>query len=89
MIVETFTKLKAQDNEAALSPEVIRKIYSELSSEVDAIVDQGEIPVVACSPMARPYFRKLIEAVLSNVTVLSFAEIPPEVEIKSIATIGL
>jgi len=84
-LAESFTAAKAQGVEMALSPEVIRQVYTQLSSKVEELTNQGETPIVACSPMVRPYFRKLIESVLPNVVVLSYAEIPPEVEIQSTA----
>ena len=89
IIVESFAKSQAQGSEIALSPETMNKIYSELSSKADAMIANGENAIVICSPMVRPYFRKLIESILPAIVVLSYAEIPPDVEIKSIATIGL
>ncbi|MBN2008088.1 flagellar biosynthesis protein FlhA [candidate division KSB1 bacterium] len=88
-LAESFTQARAQGTEMALSPEVIRKVYTQLSQKVDELLQQGETAIVACSPMVRPYFRKLIESVLPNVVVLSFAEIPPDIEIQSIAMIGM
>ena len=89
MIVEAFTKAQTQGGEMALSPEMMGKIYEDLSSKVEAIQANGETPIVVCSPMVRPYFYKLIESALSGVVVLSYAEIPADVQIRAIATIGL
>ncbi len=88
-LAESYTQAKAQGTEMALSPDVVRQVYAQLAEKVDELVQQGETPIVACSPMVRPYFRKLIETVLPNVVVLSYAEIPPDVEIQSIAMIGI
>jgi len=88
MIVEAFTQARAQGNEIALSPEVMRQMHEKLMTQVELRMNSGEIPIIVCSPMARPYFKKLIEAAFPQVVVLSYAEIPHHVEIKSVAIIG-
>lgn len=89
LIVESFTQAKARGSELTLKPEQMHKIYNNLSGQVNERIALGETPLVLCTPMARPYFRKLIETAFPNVVVLSYAEIPPNVEIKSVASIGL
>lgn len=89
MVVESFAQSKAQGSEMALSPEIMRKIYESLAKHVNERLESGEVPIILTSPMARPYFRKLIESTFPNVVILSYAEIPPNVEIQSSAIIGL
>ena len=88
LILESFTQSKAQGSELALNPEIMRKVYSELSTQVEARISAGETPITLVSPMVRPYFRKLVESAFPNVVVLSYAEIPQNVDIQSIGVIG-
>jgi len=51
------------------------------------LVNQGEIPVLLCSPAARPYVRSIIERVRPLTPVLSQNEIHPSAKIRTLAQI--
>ncbi len=49
----------------------------------------GAMPVILTQPDIRRYVRKLIEAELPDVTVLSFAELLPEIALRPLARVNL
>jgi flagellar biosynthesis protein FlhA len=72
-----------------LSTEVLQKLLTALSKEVERVTQGGNQPIVVTVPNIRIYLRKLIEPVLKNLIVLSFAEIPPNVEIESLGMVRI
>ena len=46
-------------------------------------------PVILCSSLVRRHFKKLTEQYLSNLAVLSYNEIPPNVEVKQVGVVVL
>jgi len=49
----------------------------------------GYHPVIVCSPSIRAYFKKLIEGQFPDVAVISFGELPPEIQIESIGKVRM
>ena len=47
------------------------------------------IPVIVVSPKIRAPFRKLVEIVYANLTVLSLNEIPSDIQIKAQAVVNI
>jgi len=72
-----------------LSTEVLQKLLTALSKEVERVTQGGNQPIVVTVPNIRIYLRKLIEPVLKNLIVLPFAEIPPNVEIESLGMVRI
>lgn len=73
----------------ALPPNTLRQLYRAVTDEVEKVVQQGRQPIIVTAPHARIHFRRLIEPVMPNVTVISFAELPASVNVESIGTVGL
>jgi flagellar biosynthesis protein FlhA len=67
----------------ALEPRMAQRVISALSKQVEAMSRQGYAPLVLCSPAVRLYFKRLIEKLLPNLTVLSYNELDPKTEIQS------
>jgi flagellar biosynthesis protein FlhA len=59
-----------------------------LSQRVQKMLADGLPPVVLTAPQIRLPFRRFFETTFADLTVLSFAEIPPRVEIQNAAVIG-
>jgi flagellar biosynthesis protein FlhA len=47
----------------------------------------GQQPVVLCAPALRLAFRRFFENTFSDLSVLSYAEIPPRVQVQNAAVI--
>ncbi len=73
----------------ALSTEVLQRLLTVLSGAINKLEDEGQQPIVITSPTLRPYLRRLIEPIFKSLIILSFAEIPAQVEIQSLGTVSL
>jgi flagellar biosynthesis protein FlhA len=71
-----------------MEPKLARHIMDTLSQRVQKMLADGLPPVVLTAPQIRLPFRRFFETTFSDLTVLSFAEIPPRVEIQNAAVIG-
>ena len=72
-----------------LEPHLLKQLYNKIKLLADTMSNRGNTPLILCSPMIRLYFKRLIEMAFPQIVVLSYSEIPPDVEIQSIGTIGL
>ena len=72
---------------SALDPRILQQVFRSLSIGIEKMAGMGRQPLVLCSPMVRPYFKKLIERYISHLTVLSFNELLPRTEIQSVGMI--
>jgi len=76
-------------NELALEPETALSILRRTHEQAERAAAQGYQPLALCSPVARPWFRRLIEPALPSLAVLSQAEIAGGIEVKSLGTVTL
>ena len=74
-------------NFLALDPKVAQKVLLSLSRQIENLNKKGHAPLVLCSPMVRPYFKRLLDKVLPNLTVISYNELDPKVEIQSAGSV--
>ena len=73
----------------ALDPHIMQAIISSLTSELPKLTNIGYSPLVLTNPAVRLYFRKLTERVAPNLTVLSYAELEPKVEVQALGMVRL
>jgi len=66
-----------------LEPKLARHVVESLSQRLQQLLSAGQAPVVLCAPQIRLAFRRFFETTFSELTVLSYAEIPARVEILS------
>ena len=71
-----------------MDPKLARHLMDALSPRVQKMLADGLPPVVLTAPHLRLPFRRFFETTFSDLAVLSFAEIPPRVEIQNAAMIG-
>jgi flagellar biosynthesis protein FlhA len=71
----------------SLDPKTAQKILLALSRQIEVLNRKGHPPLVLCSPLVRPYFKRLLDKVLPNLTVISYNELDPKVEIQSAGSI--
>lgn len=72
-----------------LDPHAVQDIYNSLSREIQKFTSIGEQPLVLASPVVRIYFKKLTEQVAPGLTVLSYNELDPAVEVQAIGVVRL
>lgn len=73
----------------ALSPADAGKIIEAVGAQIENVKKQGSIPIVLCSPTIRSQFKRLTESNYPDLIVLSYNEIVPGIEIRSLGMITL
>ncbi|CUH96104.1 Flagellar biosynthesis protein FlhA [Propionispora sp. 2/2-37] len=73
----------------ALDPKEMQSLVKNLNTELMKLTNMGYPPLVLVSPAVRLYFRKLTERVAPTLTVLSYAELEPKVEIQALGMVKL
>lgn len=67
----------------SMEPRLARHLIETLSQRVQQLLSAGQAPIVMCAPAIRLGFRRFFESTFSELTVLSYAEIPSRVEIQN------
>ncbi|WP_416176280.1 flagellar biosynthesis protein FlhA [Clostridium sp.] len=88
-IVGNNIQKSIQGSFPAIDPDSTNKILKSMKNTFDSVYFYENQPVVLVSPKIRPAFRRLIEMVFPNVTVLSLNEIPNDVEIKTEGVVSI
>jgi flagellar biosynthesis protein FlhA len=71
-----------------MEPKLARHVMDSLSQRIQKMLADGLPPVVLTAPHLRLAFRRFFETTFSDLAVLSFAEIPPRIEIQNAAIIA-
>ncbi len=72
-----------------LPPEISERILKRISVEADRLGSIGETPLILVPANIRLALRRLTAAVKPSVSVISYNEIAPGVEVYAVATVGL
>ena len=88
-ISSSLQKQKQITENLGLALPVIQRIYQSVRENVEQATRMGYHPVIVCSPSIRAYFKKLIEGQFPDVSVISFGELPPEIQIESIGKVRM
>ena len=72
-----------------LSPGEVGRILDKVGEMVEKIKSSGEVPLVICSPTIRSAFKRLCESNYRDLVVLSYNEIVPGIEIRSLGMISI
>lgn len=72
-----------------IAPEISNTILSNLSNQVQKLVQLGQQPIVLASPIVRLYFKRLTEQAIPGLVVLSYNEIDPNMEIQSVGMVSI
>ncbi len=70
-----------------LEPKLARHVIDYLSKRVQQLLTAGHPPVVMCTPQIRLVLRRFFETTFSELAVLSYAEVPPRIEIHNLGSI--
>jgi flagellar biosynthesis protein FlhA len=66
-----------------MEPKLARHVVDSLSKRIQHLLTVGQPPVVMCAPHIRLAFRRFFETTFSELTVLSYAEVPARIEIQN------
>ncbi|HDQ26027.1 MAG TPA: flagellar biosynthesis protein FlhA [bacterium] len=72
-----------------LPPQLIQQMYNSIITEYRKSAGKDFEPVVLCSPLIRNYFRRIVEKILPNLAVLSYNEILPKIEVRSVGVVKI
>lgn len=73
----------------AVDPDSTNKIFSSIKEITENVDFYNNIPVILVSPKIRAPFRKLVEMVFPNISILSLNEIPNDVQIRASAVVNI
>ncbi|WP_291572725.1 flagellar biosynthesis protein FlhA [Clostridium sp. UBA4548] len=88
-IIGSNIQKSMQGSFPAVDPEVTTEILNSIRDGLNRTYFPNNTPVILVSPRIRPAFRKLIEMVFPNMTVLSLNEIPNDMEIRTEGVVEL
>ncbi|MDR0331478.1 MAG: flagellar biosynthesis protein FlhA [Chitinispirillales bacterium] len=71
----------------SLSPAEANRIIEAAGTQIEAAKLAGEYPIMICSPTVRPQLKRLTEANFGELVVLSYNEIVPGIEIRSLGMV--
>jgi len=72
----------------SLDPNFTRKLINSLNSEIEnALKSTGNQPVILCSSPIRMAFRKLIERTFPQISIMSYNEVPGNVNARSVGLV--
>ena len=84
MITRSLQSQKDSVVTLGLSPQVLRGLNQRLISELEKIFKLGYQPILITSAAIRPYFYRLINTSFPELIMLSYSELPANVEIEFI-----
>ncbi len=87
-IMETLRGGTGLTQNLGFSPVQVNDLFQKLADKVEQMAALGVRPVVLVSPQIRRHVRKFIETVFPNVAVLSYSELTPDTELKSVGVIN-
>lgn len=72
-----------------LDPNAAAALARAVATSTEGVISPGNPPIILTSGMLRAPLRRFLLPILPGVTVLSYLEIPPSTDVKSIGTIEL
>jgi flagellar biosynthesis protein FlhA len=91
-VEQTFAEAIQQTDQGtfiAIDPEAANRIMAALSQKLEKMAAMNFQPIVMCSSQIRPHFKKLVDRFIPQVSVLSYEEILPTVEIQSLGAVEM
>ncbi len=73
----------------AIDPGVAEQLVAEVRSLNEAAEQQGKEPVLICATHLRPALRKLLQAAVPQLAILSIAEVGPQVRLERIGVVNV
>ncbi len=86
-ITDALSKQSESTQTLGLTPEMLQGLNESIMNNLNAFKDLGYMPIFVTSATIRPYFYKLINSTFPEVAVLSYTELPANVEIEFIGKV--
>ena len=88
-ILHNVLQQNSSSQDFVIEPKLAEGLIKALAENSQAVENQGDAAVLVVSPAIRPWLAKFIRHRLSELTVLSYSEIPDDQTIKVVATIDV
>lgn len=72
-----------------LEPSILESILNSVGKEATRLVNMGQTPVVLTAPLVRLYFKRLTERAFDRLVVLSYNELDPAQEVRSVGVVKI
>lgn len=76
-------------NFLSMDPQTSQNVIEAASQELERLSQMGQVPILLCSPAVRMYVKQLIARYMSNVPILSYNELEPDVEVQSVGVVNV
>lgn len=70
-----------------LSPTVLRELNNQLKETIQKFISMGYLPIIITAATIRPYFYRLINSSFPELAVLSYTELPSNIELEFIGKV--
>lgn len=87
--INSYIERNERGSFLTLPPQLARQIAETVATNINKLMQQGYTGVVLCSPQVRAFVRKLIEASLPSVAVLSYNEVVKGIHVESVGIVGV
>jgi flagellar biosynthesis protein FlhA len=77
----------ASNEGLVIEPQLAESLFKALAENTEQVESQGQPAILVVSPGIRPWLAKIIKHRLSDLTVLSYSEIPDDQAVKVVATV--
>ena len=84
VITKSLQEQKEAVHTLGLSPAMLQTLNTKINNSLEKFRNVGYLPIIITSATIRPYFYRLINSSFKDVVVLSYSELPSEVEIEFI-----
>jgi flagellar biosynthesis protein FlhA len=78
-----------QGSYLAMDPASSQNVVQKITEQAAKLIQAGGTPIVLTSPTIRMYLKQLLERAMQDVTVLSYSELEPNVEVQSIGVVNV
>lgn len=70
-----------------LSPRQVNTLFEDMADKVEEMSNLGIRPAILVSPQIRRAVRKFVESVFPNIFIISYSELTPDTELKSVGVV--
>lgn len=85
--LEDVAQQREAGGAAQLSPEFLQKLLGSLAEHAGKAAAQGHLAVIVTTPTVRPLFRRLTEATMPRLVVLSYQELMADSELEVVGMV--
>lgn len=88
-IVSTNLQRSVNGTYPAITPDITNRIFASIQGIIEEVDFNNNRPIILVSPKIRAPFRKLVEMVFPQVTILSLNEVPNDIQIKAQGVVNI